>query len=241
MFIKLPRHEKTQQPASLFLYKLILLQTLISVLLSGCVPCKAFHRFASVMKELVIASNNSGKIMEIQSMIENIQLYSLKDIHFEQEIEEPFYSFEENAFTKANTVFKFCNKNTFADDSGLCVSALHNDPGVHSAYYGGLPRSDQKNNDRLLKELELVADRSAFYKCVICLIWDEQTYYFEGICEGKIAVQPTGDNGFGYDPLFIPDGHEESFGTLPLDVKNRLSHRGKAVRKMINFINEQLA
>jgi len=192
------------------------------------------------MKELVIASNNLGKITEIRSMIASLELFSLEDIGFTQEIEEPFHTFEENAFTKAKTVFDFCNKNSFADDSGLCVPALHNEPGVNSAYYGGLPRSDAKNNERLLKEMQLVADRTAFYKCVICLIWEEKTYFFEGICEGTISKEPFGSKGFGYDPLFIPKGYDESFGSLPLTLKNELSHRGKAVRKMVDFIQNSL-
>lgn len=190
------------------------------------------------MQQLVIASNNKGKIEEIRSMIDNIELLSLSDIGFEEEIEEPFHSFEENALTKARTIVAFSVKNAFADDSGLCVPALKNEPGVHSAYYGGLPRTDEKNNARLLKELEHVADRTAFYKCVICLIWEADTYFFEGICEGTIALHPTGEKGFGYDPLFIPAGYEESFGVLPLSVKNELSHRGKAVRKMVEFLSK---
>lgn len=193
------------------------------------------------MKELVIASNNQGKIKEIRSIInDGIRLYSLDEIHFTDEIEEPFHTFEENALTKAQAIFNFCGKNSFADDSGLCVHALNHEPGVQSAYYGGLPRSDQKNNERLLKELEAATDRSAFYKCVICLLWEENTYFFEGICEGRIATEPTGEKGFGYDPLFIPAGYDKSFGELPLALKNELSHRGKAVRKMVDFINEQL-
>lgn len=193
------------------------------------------------MKELVIASNNPGKITEIKSIIgNNIELFALEDICFKDEIEEPFHTFEENALTKSKTIFDFCGKNVFADDSGLCVPALHNEPGVQSAYYGGIPRSDKKNNDRLLKELELVTDRSAFYKCVICLLWEGSTYFFDGICEGRIAKEPMGAKGFGYDPLFIPTGYEESFGMLPLNVKNELSHRGKAVRKMVDFLNAQI-
>jgi XTP/dITP diphosphohydrolase len=191
------------------------------------------------MKELVIASNNPGKITEIKSIIDNIQLFSLSDIDFKKEIDEPFHTFEENALTKAKTIFDFCGKNVFADDSGLCVPSLHNEPGVHSAYYGGLPRSDDKNNSRLLKELAWASDRRAFYKSVICLIWEGQTYFFEGICEGQIATEASGEKGFGYDPLFVPDGYKESFGLLPLTLKNELSHRGKAVRKMVEFIMTQ--
>lgn len=192
-----------------------------------------------MMKELVIASNNQGKIAEITSLIQTIRLLSLTDIGFHETIEEPFHTFEENAFTKAKTIHDFCQKNCFADDSGLCVPALNHAPGVHSAYYGGLPRSDAKNNERLLMELQHASDRSAYYRCVICLIWEGETHYFEGTCEGRIATAPMGKGGFGYDPLFIPNGYEESFGMLPIEVKNSLSHRGKAVQKMIAFIKKQ--
>ena len=192
------------------------------------------------MKELVIASNNSGKITEIKSIIEGIQLLSLNDIGFVDEVAEPFHTFHENALAKASTIHHFCGKNVFADESGLCVPALQLEPGVQSAYYGGLPRSDAKNNQRLLEELKIHTDRSAFYSCVICLIWERETYYFEGTCEGSIAHDATGTKGFGYDPLFIPNGYEESFGVLPLTIKNTLSHRGKAVRKMVDFLKDKI-
>jgi XTP/dITP diphosphohydrolase len=193
------------------------------------------------MKELVIASNNKGKITEIKAMIgADIQLLSLEDIGFTEEIAEPYHTFEENALTKASTIHKFSGKNVFADDSGICINALGGEPGVQSAYFGGLPRSDEKNNNKLLRALKDKGDRTAFYKSVICLIWEEQTYFFEGLCEGRIAEEPTGTGGFGYDPLFIPNGYDKTFGELPLELKNEISHRGKAVRKMVSFLKEHL-
>lgn len=188
------------------------------------------------MQELVIASNNSGKISEIKRLLDGINVLSLKEIGFTQEIEEPFESFEENALQKARTIYEFCSKNVCADDSGLCVNALNGAPGVHSAYFGGLPRSDEKNNKKLLELLQGEKDRSAFYKAVICLIWEGKTYFFEDICAGNISETPVGQGGFGYDPLFVPEGYTQSFATFSPELKNRLSHRGKAVRKMLAFL-----
>ncbi len=190
------------------------------------------------MYQLVIASNNEGKIREIKSMIEDIELLSLKDIGFTAEIPEPYHTFEENALTKASAIHQFSGKNVFADDSGLCVKALHGSPGVDSAHYCG-ERDDEKNLQKILDELKGADDRSAFYKAVICLIWNEEVYYFEGICEGELIEEKRGAGGFGYDPIFIPKGYEQTFGELPLAIKNQISHRGKAVRKMIAFLNEQ--
>lgn len=191
------------------------------------------------MEQLVIASNNAGKINEIRAIIDTIDLLSLKDIGFDEEIPEPYQTFEENALTKASTIYKFSSKNVFADDSGICVNALNGAPGVISAHYSG-ERDDNKNLEKLLTELGDNTDRSAFYKAVICLIWNDETYFFEGICEGSIAKAPTGNKGFGYDPIFIPSGYEQTFGELPLDIKNSISHRGRAVRKMVDFLKEHI-
>ncbi len=191
------------------------------------------------MQQLVIASNNEGKIREIRELVEDIELLSLKDIRFTNEIAEPFHSFEENALAKASAIYEFCGKNVFADDSGLCVNALHGVPGVDSAHYSGT-RDDEQNLQKVLRELKGSADRSAFYKAVICLIWDGEVYYFEGICEGKIIEEKRGDGGFGYDPIFVPDGYDMTFGELPLSIKNQISHRGKAVKKMVEFLTERI-
>src|SRR6185437_3275637 len=146
------------------------------------------------MAELIIASNNVGKIREINSMIEEIDLLSLNDIGFKEEIPEPFQTFEENALAKASTVYNFSGKNTFADDSGLCVSALNDAPGVDSAHYSGT-RDDEKNLQKVLNELAGKTDRTAYYKAVICLIWENETYFFEGTCEGRIINEKIGNEG----------------------------------------------
>lgn len=192
------------------------------------------------MQELVVASNNQGKIREIKALVNNLTLLSLDEIGFSGGIEEPYETFEQNALAKAEAIHAFCGKNVFSDDSGLCVPALKGAPGVHSAYYGGLPRSDEKNNLKLLEELEGIDHRSAFYKAVLCLIWQGETYFFEGVCAGKILTKPRGAGGFGYDPLFVPEGYEQTFAELPAEVKNRLSHRGVAVRKLVAFLNERI-
>lgn len=191
------------------------------------------------VKELVLASNNSGKITELKALLPGWHLHALQDIGFVEEIAEPYESFEENALAKAQTVFNFSGKNILSDDSGLCVQALHGAPGVHSAYYGGLPRSDEKNKNRLLADLEGHANRAAYYKAVICLIWEGEVHFFEGICEGWIATAPAGKGGFGYDPLFIPAGYDQSFGQLPPEIKNRLSHRGKAIAATLDFLSKR--
>ena len=190
------------------------------------------------MLQLVIASNNQHKIGEISAVVKDVTLLSLQDIGFTGDIEEPFHTFEENALAKASAIHQFSAKNVFADDSGICVNALHGAPGVDSAHYSGA-RDDEKNLQKVLTELEGLADRTAYYKAVICLIWQESVYYFEGICEGQIITEKRGGNGFGYDPIFIPNGFDRTFAELPLSIKNEISHRGKAVKKMVAFLKEQ--
>lgn len=190
--------------------------------------------------ELVIASNNKGKIREIKPLIEGIDVLSLQDVGFTADIEEPFHTFEQNALAKASAIHAFAQKNTFADDSGLCVNALAGEPGVDSAHYSGT-RNDEENLQKVLTTLKGADDRSAFYKAVICLIWNDEIYYFEGICEGRILEEKRGEGGFGYDPIFIPDGYEQTFAELPLDVKNTISHRGKAVKKMVEFLKTKVS
>jgi len=186
--------------------------------------------------QLIMATRNSGKVYEINQMIDNIELLSLDDIGFTAEIPEPFHTFEENALAKASAVFQFCQKNVFAEDSGLCIDALNGRPGVDSAHYCG-ERDDEKNLQKVLAELINCDERTAYYKAVICLIWNEQVYYFEGFCNGKILTEKQGRGGFGYDPIFVPDGYDQSFAQLPAAIKNSLSHRGMAVKKMKDFMN----
>ncbi len=189
---------------------------------------------------LVAATNNKGKLREIMQLLpEGVELKTLGDIGFAQEIPEPYETFEENAATKARTVHTFCGLNVFAEDSGICVPALDGAPGVHSARYAGEPKDDGRNLAKLADEMWGKEDRRAYYKAVICLIWEGEEHYFEGTCHGRLAEEPRGSGGFGYDPIFIPEGYNETFGELPDEVKNKLSHRGEAVRKMVAFIKTQ--
>jgi len=173
-------------------------------------------------------------------MITGIDLLSLADIGFVEEIAEPFHTFEENALAKTSAIYEFCGKNVFADDSGICVNALNGAPGVDSAHFSG-ERNDEKNLQKVLTELRGATDRSAFYKAVICLMWKEEVFYFEGICNGTIIEEKRGAQGFGYDPIFIPDGYGQTFAELSPDIKNNISHRGKAVRQMVTFLQSQIS
>ncbi len=197
------------------------------------VNCNIFFEH---MEEIVIASNNKGKIGEIRSILTDWNILSLSDVNFDREIEEPYHTFEDNAHIKAQTVHEFCGKNVLADDSGICVEALDDAPGVYSARYAGEPSDDVKNLEKLLSELKGQENRNAFYKAVLCLIWNEETYFFEGICKGTILEAPRGSGGFGYDPIFVPEGYDLSFAELPLEVKNKISHRGKALAQLQEFI-----
>jgi len=197
-----------------------------------------FINFGS-MQELVIASNNKGKIKEIKELVTHINLLSLNDIGFKDDIPEPYHTFNENAHTKAETIYRFSGKNVFADDSGICVAALDGAPGVFSARYAGEGATDEANLNKLIDNMKGQADRRAWYQAVICLIWNGEAHYFEGSCHGMLLEQPTGDGGFGYDPIFVPDGYDQTFAQLAPEVKNAISHRGKAVRAMVEFINKQ--
>jgi XTP/dITP diphosphohydrolase len=192
------------------------------------------------MTQLVLASDNAGKIKELKAFLSGVQLLSLSDIGFAQEIPEPYHTFRENAYTKAHTVHQFCGKNVLSDDSGLCVDALQGAPGVISAHYAGFPKDNTANLQKVLQELQGQTNRAAHYIAVLCLIWQGQVYYFEGKCYGTILQEPIGDGGFGYDPLFVPDGYTLTFAQLPAEVKNRISHRAVAMQALQAFIAQQL-
>jgi XTP/dITP diphosphohydrolase len=190
------------------------------------------------MNEIVLASANKKKIAELHELLEGFTVLSLKDIGFEQEIEEPFFTFHENAFQKANTIHQFCGQNVLADDSGICVSALNDRPGVLSARYAGEGANDQSNLEKILQELQGQSNRRAYYKAVLCLIWKGEAYYFEGECHGTLIENPIGDNGFGYDPIFVPDGYSETFAQLPATVKQQISHRAQAMQQLVAFVKK---
>lgn len=186
--------------------------------------------------ELIFASHNEGKVKEIKAMVsDKIQILSLNDINFHQEIEETGNTLEENARIKARTIYDFTGKNVFADDSGLFVEALKGGPGVFSARYAGTGNSND-NMTKLLKELDKNPNRNAYFKSVFCLILNGEEIYFDGEVHGKITGQQEGDKGFGYDPVFIANGYDMTFAEMNPKEKNLISHRSKAVQKLINFI-----
>lgn len=192
--------------------------------------------------ELVVATNNKGKLAEIRELLPGFRLLTLADIGFTADIPEPYHTFAENAHTKALAVHQYCGKAVMADDSGICVDVLDGAPGVHSARYAGGPANDWRNNEKLLAALAGQTVRNAHYKAVICLLLPgEAPLYFEGACPGAITEAPAGNGGFGYDPIFRPDGYAETFAQLPATVKHELSHRGEAVRKMAAFLLEHTA
>lgn len=189
------------------------------------------------MKEIVLASANKKKITELKDLLKDISVLSLNDIGFHQEIEESFFTFNENAFQKANTIHQFCGKNVLADDSGICIQALNDAPGVLSARFAGHGATDQDNLGKVLFELKDKTDRRAYYKAVLCLIWNGAVHYFEGECHGILIDTPIGTNGFGYDPIFVPDGYTETFAQLSPSIKQQISHRAKAMQQLLDFIN----
>lgn len=187
--------------------------------------------------ELVFVTANTHKAAEVQKVVSKaIKIVSLKDINCNDDIEETANTFQGNALLKAKHVYNKYNKNCFADDSGLEVEALNNEPGVFSARYAGVPKSDEKNTAKLLKNLEGIENRKARFRTVIALILDGKEHLFEGIIEGTIAQQPIGTNGFGYDPVFIPAGYTKTFAQMTAEEKNQISHRAIAVSKMNEFL-----
>ena len=189
--------------------------------------------------ELVFASNNKNKIKEIQLLMpSNVTILSLNDIGCTEEIEENGLTIEGNAIIKANYVSSKYGYNCFADDSGLEVNALNGKPGVHSARYAGLQKNDDDNMNTLLSNLELETNRKANFKTVIALNYNAIQILFTGIIEGEITKEKMGTNGFGYDPIFKPNNYEVTFGEFEILEKAKISHRGIAVKQLINYLNK---
>ena len=190
--------------------------------------------------KICFATNNSKKIEEVKAALgPQIELVSLEEIGCREELPETGDTLEHNAFQKAQYVKDHFGVDCFADDTGLEVDALEGEPGVYSGRYAGEPRSDERNIDLLLKNLGESSIRTARFKTVIALLIGEDKYKFEGIAEGEILKERTGNGGFGYDPIFLPKGYSKSFAQLSLDEKNEISHRGKAVRALIEFLNQR--
>lgn len=188
--------------------------------------------------ELIFATNNLHKITEIQSIIgDNFILKSLKQIGCNEDIPETAPTLEGNALLKAQYVFDKYGKNCFADDTGLEIEALGGRPGVFSARYATEGHDFEANIDKVLGELKGVENRKARFRTVIALILDGSVHYFEGIVNGEIITERKGIKGFGYDPVFLPDGYDKTFAEMPLDEKNKISHRSRAVAKLVDFLN----
>ncbi len=189
--------------------------------------------------EIVFASNNANKLEEVRSKLpDHFNVISLKDVIGDVDIPETGTTLNENAAIKARYVFERTGKHCFADDTGLEISALNGEPGVYSARYAGENCSFQDNMDKVLKNLKGVKDRSARFRTVICLILDGEEFFFEGQVDGQMLIEEHGAKGFGYDPIFLPDGYEESFAQMPMELKNEISHRGKAVQKLVDFLSD---
>ncbi|HSR01227.1 MAG TPA: RdgB/HAM1 family non-canonical purine NTP pyrophosphatase [Methylophilaceae bacterium] len=193
-----------------------------------------------MLKKLVIASGNQGKLKEIQAILAplNIEVFPQSEFNV-SEAEEPHCTFIENALAKARHASKVTSLPAIADDSGLCIEALNGEPGVQSAYFAGKPSNDKKNNVHLINTLKRQENRFAYYYCCLVLVRrhdDPQPLIAEGIWQGSILKKPRGKNGFGYDPLFLDSMTGKSGAELEPEIKNKVSHRGQALRKMLHLI-----
>ncbi len=197
------------------------------------------------MHTLIFATNNQHKVDEIQSLVgQDFNIIPLKTAGIDIDIPEPHDSLQENAAEKANTIFAITQQNCFSEDTGLEIEALAGAPGVKSARYAGEDRDFQANIDKVLLNLKDQENRAAQFRTVICLIWKEAdqnttTHYFEGICKGVITEGMQGEKGFGYDPIFIPEGANKSFAQMSMEEKNSYSHRQKAVTQLFEFLRSK--
>ena len=191
----------------------------------------------SELKSLIFATNNEHKVIEVRSILEGrFKLLSLAEAGINRDIDEPYDTIEENACEKARVIHDLTKESCFAEDTGLEVEALNGEPGVKSARYSGDERNFEKNIDKLLNNLKNTRNRSAQFKTVICLILNEKQYTFEGICKGTIIATRKGRSGFGYDPVFVPDGSDKTFAEMSPAEKNSLSHRKKAIEQLSDFL-----
>jgi len=188
--------------------------------------------------KLIFATNNQHKADEIRHAINSVfELLTLKEAGINVDIPEPHDTLEANATEKSRTIYQLTNTNCFSEDTGLEVTVLNGEPGVKSARYAGDGRSFDKNIDKLLANLEGKKNTTARFRTVISLILDGEETQFEGICTGKIIRERKGGQGFGYDPVFVPDGSDKTFAEMELQEKDRFSHRAKATEKLVAFLN----
>jgi XTP/dITP diphosphohydrolase len=194
--------------------------------------------------QLIFATNNQHKVEEISALLgKKYQLLGLKDLHIAEEIPEDHETLEENASQKAWFIYNMTGRNCFADDTGLEVDCLGGDPGVYSARYAriGFPtfpemEPSEGNIRKLLMKMEGIEERSARFRTVISLILNGKEFHFEGIVNGRITENASGTKGFGYDPVFVPDGYQITFAEMELSLKNSISHRARAINQLVDFL-----
>lgn len=189
------------------------------------------------MKKIVFATNNAHKLQEVSEILEDkIQIMNLKDIHCEEEIPETSDSIEGNAYQKANYIYEHYHVDCFADDTGLEVEALNGAPGVYSARYAGPQHNSKDNIRKLLTDMQDIENRNAQFRTAIVLVLDGKMHLFEGTIKGTIIRSERGSGGFGYDSVFVPDGFEKTFAELGEEIKNKISHRAIATKKLVKFL-----
>lgn len=190
------------------------------------------------MEQLLFITGNKKKLEEVNAMLgDKYKIISLKDIEWEEDIPEPYDTIKENAIHKAKYFYEKTQMNCMSEDSGLEVDALDGAPGAFSARYAGEEKSDTANNIKLLAELENVNDRSARFRSVFCLALDGNFEVFDGTMEGNIALEPKGNSGFGYDPIFVSEGSQKTNAELTMEEKNAISHRSKSLKKLVDYLN----
>jgi XTP/dITP diphosphohydrolase len=188
--------------------------------------------------KLIFATNNQHKVTEINAVLPAlVQAVSLQQAGIDVDIPEPHDTLEMNAAEKAETICRLTGSDCFSEDTGLEVTALGGEPGVHSARYAGEEKNFDRNIEKLLQRLQGQSDRSARFRTVICLVLDGKKHFFEGICKGSITHDQRGSQGFGYDPVFVPEGSSKTFAEMDLAQKSSFSHRSRAVAKLVAFLN----
>lgn len=191
--------------------------------------------------EIIFATNNPYKVKEIRHFLrKEITITSLADLGFKEEIPEPYHSLEENAAAKASFVYQKFHQNCFADDTALEVDALQGEPGVFSARYAGENKNAKANMEKLLERLKNISNRRARFRTIIAYMENGKVQFFEGTIYGTIIKEPRGNEGFGYDPIFQPDGYSQTFAEIPLDEKNKISHRAIAMKALANYLHAKL-
>ena len=191
------------------------------------------------MDTLIFATNNQHKVDEMRSILgDDFHIISLKEAGIDIDIPEPHDTLEANASEKSGVIQRLTNKNCFSEDTGLEVAALNGALGVKSARYAGADNNFEKNVEKLLLKMTGVKERAARFRTVISLVLENKEYLFEGICNGRIIETKKGSLGFGYDPIFVPDGSEKTFAEMEMEEKNRFSHRKKAMEKLISFLKK---